>query len=109
MECGNRLQSVQPYKKIEQKKKGHIVEKDNTSSYNATESSEEIDINYEEASTSQNEEFVVFSNDKENTEIINMQDALETLNASHALLIDNSDILLSTTLLSKTYEVILIL
>lgn len=84
--------------------KSYIVEKDNTSSYNATESSEEIDINYEEASTSQNDEYVVFSNDKENSEIINMQHAIDNLESNSAIILDNSDILLTTTLLSKTYE-----
>lgn len=84
--------------------KSYIVEKDNTSSYNATESSEEIDINYEEASTSQNDEYVVFSNDKENSEIINMQHAIDNLESNPTIILDNSDILLTTTLLSKTYE-----
>lgn len=84
--------------------RSYIVEKDNTSSYNATESSEEIDINYEEASTSQNDEYVVFSNDKENSEIINMQHAIDNLESNSTIILDNSDILLTTTLLSKTYE-----
>ena len=84
--------------------KSFIVEKDNTSCYNATESSEEIDINYEDASTSQNEEYIVFSNDKEKSEIINIKETLETLEANNSIIIENSDLLISTALLSKTYD-----
>ena len=77
------------------------VEKDNTSSYNATESSEEIDINYEEETTSKHEEFVIYSNEKE----INVQEALDNIQKNNnKIIINEQNILLTTTLLTKSYE-----
>lgn len=81
------------------------AENDNTSSYNATESSEEIDINYEDASSSQNNEYVVFSNEKENSEIINVQSALDNLeNDEDVLNLEKNQILIASTILTKTYN-----
>ena len=84
--------------------KSYIVEKDNTSCYNATESSEEIEINYEDESTSQNEEYVIFSNDKQKSEIINMQKTLDNIENGNEIIVEGPDLLLTTTILSKTFD-----
>ena len=84
--------------------KSYIVEKDNTSSYNATESSEDIDINYEDISSSQNDEFVIFSNDKENSDIINVQDVLDNLQNQNNILLNEDNVVITTDLLKKTYN-----
>ena len=76
--------------------------KDNTSSYKATESSEDIDINYEHSSTNEKEEFIVFSNEKEknvNTEVIDVSNIIDNIETNN-MIMDS----FASTLLSKTFN-----
>ena len=84
--------------------------KDNTSQYQATESSDTLNINYEKSSEKEddNDEFIVFSNDKENNlenEIINfdVQSVIENI-VNNDILNNDRFILETNSLLSKTYE-----
>lgn len=84
--------------------------KDNTSEYQATESSESFNINYDKSSEKydQNDEFVIFSNEKENNlenQILNfdVQTVLENI-VNNDILNNDKFILETNSLLSKTYE-----
>lgn len=81
-----------------------IEKKDNTSSYKATESSEDIDINYEHSSSNEDkkDEFIVFSNEKEkniNTEIIDVSNIIDNIDTNNILMES-----FASTLLAKTFN-----
>ena len=86
--------------------------KDNTSQYQATESSDTLNINYEKSSENSNEdednEFIIFSNDKENNLENGILDfdvhkVLENI-VNNEILSNDKFIIETNSLLSKTYD-----
>ena len=86
-----------------------ILTNDNTESYNATEESDSLNINYEKT-TSENKGFVIYSNDKNDNiiqkqnNILNTENVLESIqqqNKNNIFIKKNNDIMINSELLDS--------
>ena len=62
---------------------------DNTNSYNATEISDSLSINYENSTSATDNNFIIYSNEKENKETINIQNILNNIQQNNEVRIDS--------------------